>query len=86
MKRFFWILSHHHLNDNSVQSKHGEENFDKLYKVRPLLSILGTNCLADVKHGQNQAIDESMIKFKGRSSIKQHMPKKNPSKGVIKFG
>lgn len=78
VKRFSWILSHLHLNDNTVQPKHGDDNFDKLYKVRPFLSTLGNNFLAAIKPGQNQAIDESMIKFKGRSSIKQYMPKKSP--------
>lgn len=81
VKRFSWILSHLHLNDNSMKPKYGEKNYDKLFKVRPFLSTLGETFLSAIKPGQNQAIDESMIKFKGRSSIKQYMPKKPIKRG-----
>lgn len=38
--RFDWLLGNIHLNKNTLQPKHGEIGFDKLYKVRPLLSVL----------------------------------------------
>ncbi|XP_035229209.1 piggyBac transposable element-derived protein 4-like [Stegodyphus dumicola] len=59
VKRFTWILSHLHLNDNTVQPQRGSPEFDKLYK----------------------SVDESMIKFKGRCSLKQYMPKKPIKRG-----
>ncbi len=34
---------------------------------------------------ENVSIDESMIKFKGRSSLKQYLPKK-PIKEDLKYG
>lgn len=74
--RFIWLLKNLHLNDNSVQPKAGENNFDKLYKVRPVLDKLSETFLASYKPSKNQAIDESMIKFKGRTCLRQYMPLK----------
>ena len=80
-RRFAWILSNLHLNDNVLEPKKGSENFDRLYKVRPLLDQLTKNFLDALKPNENQSIDESMIKFKGRSSFKQYMPKKPIKRG-----
>ncbi|KFM77001.1 PiggyBac transposable element-derived protein 4, partial [Stegodyphus mimosarum] len=81
VKSFSWMLSHFHLNDNSLQPHRGDENFDKLYKVQPLLSHLSERFERVFRPGKCQAIDESMIKFKGRSSLKQYMPKKPIKRG-----
>ena len=37
---FFAILKHLHLNDNSRMAQRDQPNFDKLYKVRPLLVVI----------------------------------------------
>ncbi|GFQ93506.1 piggyBac transposable element-derived protein 4 [Trichonephila clavata] len=76
VRKFVWILGNLHLNDNNLMPKKPEKNFDKLYKVRPFLDHLSEKFLKVFKPGLKQAIDESMIKFKGRSSLKQYMPKK----------
>ena len=76
VKRFSWILSHLHLNDNSLQPNRDAKDYDKLYKVRPFLFHLSERFESIFRPGKCQAIDESMIKFKGRSSLKQYMPKK----------
>lgn len=81
IKRFSWILSHFHLNDNALQPKRGEPGFDKLYKLRPLISELSDKFLSFLHPHENQAIDESMVKFKGRSTMKQYMPKKPIKRG-----
>lgn len=64
-----------------MQPKKNEASFDKLYKLRPLLNHLSERFFALFRPGQNQSIDESMIRFKGRSSIKQYMPKKPIKRG-----
>ena len=72
-----------HFVDNSTLSLRGSANYDKLGKVQPLInhfqekfsSLYNLNC--------EIAIDEAMIKFQGRSSLKQYMPMK-PIKGGIK--
>jgi hypothetical protein len=53
--------------------KKGEEH-DKLYKIRPLLEMLSKTYLKSNRPTKIQAIDEAMIRFKGRLKIKQHMP------------
>lgn len=81
VNRFGWLLSHLHLNDNILQPARNHPNFDKLYKVRPLLSELSTRFAQNYLPTEVLAIDESMIKFKGRSSLKQYMPKKPVKRG-----
>ena len=59
----------------------GDENFDKLYKVRPFLNGLNEQFSKFYKPTEYQAVDESMIKFKGRCSFKQYIPKKPIKRG-----
>ena len=51
-----------------------QHGYDKLYKVRPLLDILNEQFKGSYSPTQDQTIDKSMIKFKGRISFKQYMP------------
>lgn len=81
LKRFLQILRYLHLNDNSKMPKKGEEKFDKLYKVRPLLHFLNSVYKNTFYPSRNLSIDESMIGFKGRSSLKQYMPLKPIKRG-----
>lgn len=81
MHRFGWLLSHLHLNDNSIMPNRGSANFDKLFKVRPLIDEINANFKRCFCPHENVAIDEAMIKFKGRSTLKQYMPKKPIKRG-----
>ncbi|CAK1596298.1 unnamed protein product [Parnassius mnemosyne] len=81
IKRFKVLLRTLHLNDNSKQPQRDEETFDKLYKVRPLVTLINEACQAAAKNTSSQSIDESMIIFKGRSSLKQYMPMKPVKRG-----
>jgi len=81
VKRFSKLLSHIHLVNNRVEPKKGEEGYDKLYKVRPLLNTLSENFQKCYKPSRKQSIDESMIKYKGRSSMKRYMPAKPIKRG-----
>ena len=78
--RFLIILSNSHLNDNTKMEK-----TDKLYKVGPLIDHLNQKFMSCRAPKEYLSIDESMIKFKGRSSIKQYN-QKNLLKEVIKYG
>jgi hypothetical protein len=64
LKRFI------HFNDNTLP-----DNSDKLKKVRPLIDLL-VRQFRSVTMEENLSIDEQMVPFKGRSSIKQYNPKK----------
>jgi hypothetical protein len=70
-----------HLNDSELQPNRESPGYDKLYKVRPLLDKLSETFLLSYKPSKNQAIDESMIRFKGRSSLRQYMRLKPIKRG-----
>lgn len=65
------------------RSKRNEPNFDKLYKVRPLLNSLSQTFFQHFYPNEYQSVDESMIHFKGRTSIKQYIPKKPVERNYI---
>ena len=54
----------------------GSLGYDKLFKIRPLIEKLSAMFLAMYKPHHENSIDEAMVGFKGRSSLKQYMPKK----------
>lgn len=80
-KRFGWLLSHLHVNDNSAMPARSSPNYDKLFKIRPMIDALSGTFERCLLPNQQLAVDESMIKFKGRSSLKQYMPKKPVKRG-----
>ena len=51
----------------------GDPGYDKL---RPVINILSTQFLQNYDPHRENSVDEAMIKFKGRSSMKQYLPKK----------
>ena len=77
--RFAQILSNLHLADNEAIPNNN--NNDKLYKVRSFISAMNANYVKLYNVSQNLSIDESMILFKGRHSIKQYCPKKPIKRG-----
>lgn len=79
--RFSWLLGHIHLNDNSKEPAKGQPNYDKLYKLRPMLEKLSETYAKSYKPTHRQAVDESMIKFKSRVSFRQYMPMKPVKRG-----
>ena len=74
--RFSEIVAHMHFNDNALQRQPGEDGYDKLYKLRPFLSMVKANFRSVVEAETYQAIDEMMIPFKGRHGLKNYMPNK----------
>ena len=80
--RFFDILVRIHLANNENMPQHGEQGFDKLYKVRNFLDSVRANFLSNYDPHRQQAIDEAMVKYKGRTSLKQYMPMKPIKRGI----
>ena len=62
--------------DNSTIVSRSEPEYDRMAKVRPVIRSLQQSFLEIYKPHRENAIDEALIKFKGRSSIKQYMPTK----------
>ena len=79
--QYDWILLNLYLNDNNKAPNRDDINFDKLYKVRPFITSLCNQFMKNYNPTEHQSIDESMIKFKGRSSLKQYMPLKPTTRG-----
>lgn len=80
-RRFKQILRCLHLNDNAKQPARFSPEYDKLFKIRPLLTLINTAFQENAHNSSSQSIDESMILFKGRSSLKQYMPMKPIKRG-----
>lgn len=59
----------------------GSPDFDKLYKIRPIVDHLKYKFLTAFAPSRYLSIDESMIGFKGRTSLKQYMPMKPIKRG-----
>ena len=75
-RRYEQINRFFHLNDNNApraKLKKGEEGFDPLYKVRPLMDLVRNGCINNFYPGCEVAIDEAMISFTGRLFFKQYM-------------
>lgn len=79
--RFAWLLANVHFADNSVMPGRDSPDYDKLYKVRVLLDTLSETFRSSYGPSKYQSIDESMIRFKGRSFLKQFMPLKPIKRG-----
>eukprot|EP00102_Acyrthosiphon_pisum_P023364 XP_016660574.1 PREDICTED: piggyBac transposable element-derived protein 4-like [Acyrthosiphon pisum] len=81
VKQFLKLLRCIHLNDNSKMPQRQSQEFDKLFKIRPMLSHLQEKYKTMYKPSRHLAVDESMVAFKGRSSMKQFMPLKPIKRG-----
>lgn len=80
LKRFFKILRFLHLNDNTSRPNKGESNY-KIHKVKPFFDIMNLKFKEVFNPSRYLSIDESMVKFKGRRSLKQYMPMKPIKRG-----
>jgi hypothetical protein len=70
-----------HLQDNLEVTE--EQQKDKAWKIRPWFDYLNLN-FGIVSPSENQCVDEAMVAFKGRSYLKQFLPKK-PKKWGLKL-
>ena len=80
-KRFWQLWSNLHLVDNTQAPGRTDPSFDRLYKLRPMLTILADAFRAAHEPSQQVSVDEAMVRYKGRCSIKQYMPKKPIKRG-----
>ena len=75
-KRFKEIQQFLHFTDIATIVPYGEPGYDRLARVRPIITAVRDTFLANHRPHHNNAIDEAMIKFKGRSAMKQYLPLK----------
>ena len=73
------ILQNLHFADNRKDDK-----TDKVFKMRPVIDHLNLKFYEVLSNDSEQSIDEHMVKFKGRSGMKQYI-KSKPIKWGFKF-
>ncbi|KAG7236450.1 hypothetical protein INR49_000928 [Caranx melampygus] len=73
------ILSYMHFVDNYSLDP---ENADRFVKIRPVLDALKETFRSALDPEEFQSVDEMMIPYKGRLSIKQYVPKKPKPWGI----
>ena len=76
--RFSEISRYLHFVDNTILSPPGTQEYDRLGKVRGILDMFKAQFLAIHKE---VSIYEAMVAYKGRSSMKQYLPKKPIKRG-----
>ena len=79
--RFLEIHRFLHFVDNSGLPSYGQPKYSKLQKIKPILEYISDKFENLFIPGQDISIDEAMVKYKGRSSLKQYMPKKPIKRG-----
>ena len=80
--RFRDISRYLHFTDNSTLIPRGSLGHDRLGKIRPILTYLCQRFSSLYDPPWELSVDEAMIKFQGRSSLKQYMPKKPIKRGI----
>ncbi|XP_045769768.1 piggyBac transposable element-derived protein 4-like [Maniola jurtina] len=81
MDLFKKITENLHINNNENEPDRSSPDYDKLFKLRPMITELNKVYQEETANSSHQSIDECMVKFKGRSSLKQYMPKKPIKRG-----
>ena len=79
--RFEEITRYLHFTDNDKLPARGEDGFSRLQKVDPIISALKQKFKAVYYPHSQLSVDEAMIPFKGRSSMKQYLPLKPVKRG-----
>ena len=80
--RFLEISRYVHFTDNATLQPHGSSGHDRLGKVRLIINHLSVK-FSELYHPHKEvAVDEAMVKFQGRSSLKQYMPMKPVKRGI----
>ena len=80
--RFRELKKYLHFANNSDLAAPQTPGYDKLGKIRPIITMLGDQFAAVCNAAKDISIDEAMIPFKGRSSLKQYLPLKPIKRGI----
>ena len=79
--RFKVLLQCLHVNDNTTAKSRNDPNYDHLHRIRPLLNMSRDNFMHEYNIHREVSVDEAMVVFKGRSSLKQYMLLKPTKRG-----
>ena len=76
------LTQHLHVSDRANELAQNSADYDKLYKIHPVLNMVQDSFAENYKPGQNQAIDEGKIAFKSILSYVQYFPAKPIKRGI----
>ena len=79
--RFFELQRYLHFADNSTLATPGTPGYNRLGKIQPVIDRLLERFQAIYNLHRDVSVDEAMVPFKGRSTLKQYMPKKPVRRG-----
>ena len=80
--RFRDVSRYLHFVNNDTLVPQGSPGYDRLGKVRPIVDHLSAKFAELYNPNCETAVDEAMIKFQERSSLKQYMPMKPIKRGI----
>ena len=80
-KRFEMIRSMLHFANNNTQVSRDDPTYDRAFKIRPIINHINVAFDKALSNTKTQSIDEHMVKFKGKNSMKQYMKDKPISWG-----
>ena len=80
--RFFEIQRYLHFTDNSLLAATGSPAYNKLGKIEAIVNMVTNKFRSIYNLHKEVSVDEAMIPFKGRSSLKQYLPKKPVRRGI----
>ena len=83
--RFLQILRYLHFADNTQAPRADSADYNKLYKLQPFLDLLIPKFQQVYKPNRQLAIDETLIKFKGKVHFRQFIPIKPGRFGIKAF-
>ena len=84
-KRFLQILCYLLFADNSLTPRPDSPNFNKLYKIQPLLDLIIQSFREVYSTVRQLAVNKTLIKFKGKVHFRQFIPIKLSRFGVKAF-
>lgn len=83
--RFLQILRYLHFADNTQAPRADSVNYNKLHKLQPFLDLVIPRFQQVYKPNRQLAIDETLIKFKGKVHFRQFIPIKPGRFGIKAF-
>ena len=75
VNRFAQILHVLHYNNNNLISNANNQDYNKCYKVQPLVDHLREKFVSVVIPETFVSVDEQVVPFKGASGLKRYLPK-----------
>jgi hypothetical protein len=80
--RFLHILRFLHFADNNTETDRNADSYDRLWKIRTIFDTLNDAYEKYYNPSEHLAIDEIIVKFKGRVVFRQYIPKKHKRFGI----